>query len=565
MQAEKAAMMGRTNSSRKFTPAHVARRSTVALAMTFALSLTALSTTGCRITEDDVEAWARKKAGPRKLVAVVQHDKYDLPLRVSAGMTLVSMSPRGGRSVGLLGDEEYIGLLEGLEEMPADERAPIIKGMVPGLEKGMAFVPQGDEVDTSFAYKDAAFALLTHGETGLVTDQEVKDRLSAALIEWCKHNFEVRMDDTSQLYGLEQVMRYLRAPGVTGLTELIKPEFKKIREVSKLISELGDQETKKEASKRLVTVAKHVDSDAWIKQKAPAVEAANERSGLKVKEKQFEKQLEAYQEEELLRVFGAMKSIGEKPIVDYLLAYAEDKENPQSRRGAALAGLENNLDRKNEAHAKAMLDLVASDDTPDTMRDVASRRVGELSREQVAERLYSLFDHERWQLRWTVASLLLKMTENKQMDEFMAKLGDVKHMAITEPLSYGKLLGEVKGAKPEALSAKYSAKNYPAPVRLTALGYYYEGGTNLDIPKLEPFKNDSQKVPPCPEDAQQCAWTCTIEGKGGPEAKEVTTVGEFVSYCIIPGLEKRLPENAAPKEAEAKDGEAKKDEPGEKE
>jgi hypothetical protein len=393
----------------------------------------------------------------------------------------------------------------------------------------------------------------------------VKDRLSVALIEWCKHNFDVRMDDTSQLYGMEQVLRYLREPGVKGLTELIKPEFKKIREVSKLISELGDKETKKEASKRMVTVAKHVDSPAWRKQKAPSVEAANERSGLKVKEKQFEKQLEAYQEEELLRVFGAMKSVGEKPIVDYLLAYAENKENPEKRRAAALAGLENNLDRKNEAHARAMLDLVASDDTPDTMRDVASRRVGELSREQVSERLYSLFDHKRWQLRWTVASLLLKMTEEKQMDEFMGKLGAVKHMAITEPLSYGKLLGEVKGGKPEELSAKFSAKSYPAPVRLSALGYYYEGGTKNDLPKLEAFKNDPQMVPDCPEDAQQCAWTCTIQGAKGPEAKEVTTVGEFVTYCVIPGLEKREPEKPEAKEAEAKGGAAKKDEKGKKE
>ncbi len=534
--------MGSTKSSRKYSPSRAARKSTVALCMTFAVSVTALSTTGCRITTDDVEGWAKKKAGPRKLVAVVQHDKYDMPLRVTAGMTLVSMKPRGGRAVGLLGDEEYIGLLEGLEEMSADERAPIIKGMVPELVKGITFVPQGDEVDTSFAYKDAAFALLTHGETGLVTDKEVTEKLKAALIEWAKHNFEARMDDTSQLYGMEQVLRYLRAPGVEGLTELIEPDFKKIREVSKLISELGDKETKQEASKKMVTVAKHVDSQAWIKQKAPSVEAANERSGLKVKEKQFEKQLEAYQEEELLRVFGAMKNIGEKPIVDYLLAYAENKENPEKRRAAALAGLENNLDRKNEVHAKAMLDFISSDETPDTMRDVAARRVGELSREQVAERLYGLFDHKRWQLRWTVASLLLKMTEAKQMDEFMEKLGKVKHMAITEPLSYGKLLAEVKGAKPEELSEKYSAKNYPVPVRLSALGYYYEGGTKEDAAKLEKFKNDSQKVPSCPEDAQQCAWTCTIEGKKGPESKEVTTVGEYVTYCILPGLEKRQPE-----------------------
>lgn len=524
-------------------------RATV-LAWSLLLAGAALSTTGCRITDDDVEAWARKANGPRKLVAVLQHDKYDMPLRVHAGMTLVSMKPRGGKAVGLLGGENYIGLLEGLSEMSAEERAPIVKGMVPGLEKGMLFVPQGDEPDTSFAYKDAAFALLTDGENGLISDPKSRARLDAALIEWCKNDFERRMDDTTQLYGMEQVLRYLRAPGVKDLTGLIQPDFKKIRQLAELIEELGDEETKVDASKRMVAVAKHVDSEAWVKQKAPSVEAANKRSGLTVKPKQFEKQLEQYQEEELLRVFGAMKSIGKKPIVDYLLAYASNKEKPEKQRASALAGLEGHLDRKNEEHAKAMLDFLASDETPDTMRDVAARRVGELSREQVAERLYGLFDHDRWQIRWIVASLLLKMTDEKQIDEFMNRLGKIKHMALTEPLSYGKLLQEVKGAKAEELAQKYAARSYPAPVRLSALGYYYEQGTKADIGKVDPYKSDSQKVPSCPKDAEQCAWECTIQGEKGPELKTVSTVGDFVSYCVIPGMEKREP---APKAAEDSD------------
>src|SRR5690606_31677279 len=153
----------------------------------------------------------------------------------------------------------------------------------------------------------------------------------------------------------------------------------------------------------------------------------------------------------------------------------------EKRRAAALAGLENNLDRKNAAHAQAMLDFVVSDETPDSIRDVAVRRAGELSREQVASRLYSLFDHERWQLRATVASLLLRMTTKKDIDEFMAKLGDVEHMALSEPLTYGPLLKNVSGADPEELVAKYSAPKRPAPVRLTALGYYYANGTKADL------------------------------------------------------------------------------------
>lgn len=501
---------------------------------------------GCRITDDDVAAWSKKASGPRKLVAVLQHDKYPIELRVNAALTLVTMKPRGGRAVGLLGSDEYIGLLDGLAEMDAPERKPIVAGLAPKLVEGIALVPEGDAPDESIAYKDAAYALLTQNDGSLVADDAVKKSLNDALIGWCQHNFVSRMDDTTQLYGMEQVLRHVRGPAVKGLTPLIASDFKKIRELSQLIHELGDDATKLDASKRMVQVAEHVDSPAWIKQKAPTVEAANKASGLVVKPKQFEKQLEAYQEEELLRLFGAMKSVGQKPIVDYLLNYAANKENPEKRRAAALAGLENNLDRKNQAQAKLMLDLLADNDTPDSIRDVASRRVGELSREQVAERLYALFNHDRWKLRWTVATLLLKMTDGKNIGEWMGHLGKIKHMAITEPLTYGPALKDVKGDT-ESMVAKYSAKEQPAPVRLSALGYYYGYGTKADLAKVEPLTSDTQKVPPCPKDAEQCAWSCSVAGKDGPELKEVATVGNFVEYCLVPAMKVREPaETKAP-------------------
>lgn len=510
------------------------------LASSLCIASTSLALSGCRITDDDVAAWARKSAGPRKLVAVLQHDKYPTALRVNAAVTLVTMKPRGGRAVGLLGSDEYIGLLEGLAEMDVSQRTPIIAGMVPKLVEGMALVPQGDEVDESVPYKDAAYALLTHNDAGLVSEEADRKALTDALVSWCQQNFVARMDDTTQLYGVEQVLRFVKAPGVKGLTPLIAADFKKIRELSQLIFELGDEATKLDASKRMVTVAEYVDSPAWIKQKEPTVDAANKASGLNVKPNQFEKQLEAYQEEELLRLFGAMKNIGKKPIVDYLLAYATEKKNPEKRRAAALAGLENNLDRKNAAQAKVILDLLASDDTPDLIRDVASRRVGELSREQVAERLYSLFDHDRWKLRWTVAGLLLRMTDGKTIDEFMSKLGKIKHMAITEPLTYGPLLKGIKG-NTDALVSKYARAGEPAPVRLSALGYYYEYGSKADLAKVEPFISDTQKVPSCAKDAEQCAWSCSVAGKDGPELKEVSTLGNFVEYCLIPAMKVRDP------------------------
>jgi hypothetical protein len=64
---------------------------------------------------------------------VVTHDKYPLELRVEAAMTLVTMKPRGGRSVGLLGGDDFDGLLTALGEMPADQRQIVLSGMVPRL------------------------------------------------------------------------------------------------------------------------------------------------------------------------------------------------------------------------------------------------------------------------------------------------------------------------------------------------------------------------------------------------------------------------------------------------
>src|SRR6187551_2734758 len=44
---------------------------------------------GCRVSSEEIRGWARKASGPRKLVAVVQHEKYGPALRVDAAMTLV--------------------------------------------------------------------------------------------------------------------------------------------------------------------------------------------------------------------------------------------------------------------------------------------------------------------------------------------------------------------------------------------------------------------------------------------------------------------------------------------
>jgi hypothetical protein len=159
-----------------------------------------------------------------------------------------------------------------------------------------------------------------------------------------------------------------------------------------------------------------------------------------------------------------------------------------------------------------------------------------MPREAVVDKLYPLFDNENWKVRWVAAELVLKMSQGEHLDDFMAKLGEAKGMALTEPLRYGALIAQLKGKPPpEEQAAKYAKRGNPVGVRLAALGYYYEKGTPADLPKLQPFVNDSTRVPECSEDAKDCEWKCTVDNA----VKDVSTVGQFVQFCVMPAMEKR--------------------------
>jgi len=171
-----------------------------------------------------------------------------------------------------------------------------------------------------------------------------------------------------------------------------------------------------------------------------------------------------------------------------------------------------------------------------------------MPRKLVVDRLYPMFDAKEWKVRWVAAELILKMSDSSQIDEFMSHLGHAKGMSITEPLRYGQLIGELKKVKVDPLDAinRYSEAKFPAGVRLSALGYYYQGGSKGDLAKVERYASDNEKVPECLPGAKECEWKCTVESGGKSEEKTVATVGDFVSFCIKPALEKRAPSTASP-------------------
>jgi hypothetical protein len=512
------------------------------------LGALAATSTGCRTDSDNIKAWASKSQGPRKLVAVLTHEKYPADLRIEAALTLISMKPRGGRRIGIQGTDEQPGLIDALAQMQPAARTAIVTRLVPKLQEEMLKpLPAAQAgqavVDQTIPYKDAAFALLTHDDGALLTDDALRKGMRNTLATWTATNFAERLDDTSQMFGMEQVLRELKSDGVRSLPDLIAPGAAKIDRISAMIADFGDEATKNKASEKLVSVAKEVNSDTWIKQKAPGVEAANKASKLNPTPDQFKAQLTKFQEEELLRVFSSMKKVGGKPAVAFLLAFAQDKKQDEKRRAAALAALQGNLDKKDAAHALAVLTVAGASDTPDSVRDVALQRVGELPRPLVIEKLYDLFKDPNWKVRWVAAELVLKMSETPQLPEFFEKLSKADNMAITEPLKYGQIIANMKGTPPAAeVAEKYAGSGRPVQQRLTALGYYYTVGNQADLPKIAGYASDRTATPKCKADAKDCDWKCDVQtDKGTSETKEVTTLGDFVEHCVKPAMEKRKP------------------------
>ncbi len=537
---------------------HAAVKTTLAAVFCSTLALQA----GCSTTTDDIHRWGYTKQGPTKLVAVLTHDKYSTELRAEAAMTLIGMKPRGGRPVGITCSEaDCQGLLEALASLNPEQRAPIMQQIIPRLVTEMAKppsqpAPDQPAIDTTYPFKDGAYALLTYADQDLIGDEKLKQDVRAALTAWVMADFANRFDNTSQLSSMQHVLRILGAPGVRGLPSLLVPDGRRIKETSELIAEFGDAETKLAASRALVKIAEDIEGESWRTRKQLYVEGVNKNQGITgLTEAQVKGQVVTFQEEELIRTIQSMKQVGQKPIVDYLLAYAA-REDPTgtltNRRAHALAALQGNLDKNDPAQIEVVLKLAEAPSTPDTIRTVAIQRISEMPRKLVVDRLYTMFKHDSWKVRWLAADLVLRMSDQSQLDEFMTQLSRAdRGMSLSEPVVYGLRIGELKGKeKPEALADKYSGPGYAASVRLSALSYYSKYGTKEQLARVAPYESDGARVPKCTAD--DCEWVCEIKVGDSSEAKEIATVGDFVRHCVKPAMEGRTEADKAKEEAEKK-------------
>jgi len=481
---------------------------------------------GCRTTHSDLQRWASREQGPSKLQAVMRHAKYPLELRVDAALTLVGMKPRRGQQIGL----EL--MTQALSKLGSGERRSIVAAMIPRLTAEIVKPAPAsvEQPDATIPFKDAAYALLTHEGEPLITSPAQRTLVEAALARWAATSFSRRLDDSSQKYGLVQVVHHLGAPGVSALPDLIAPGVGKVEQISALIAEQGDAMTKLVGAQRLVQLAREVDSERGL-ERVRAEGARTRTAAIK------QDQVEQLQTQELVTLFSSMKTLGQPPAVEYLLGFARDRSKPEGRRAAALAALEGHVEQRKGPQLASFFALAQDPQTPAMVRDLALRRMADLPRKEVVGELYRLFKSDDWKTRWLAGELVLKMSDASNLAEFMDELKPVRDLAMTEALRYGALIGELKGPPEIArVVSKYTSRARPIAVRLAALGYYQGHGTRNDIQLLERHEHDTALLPDCKAEAKDCEWQCSIEKGDRLESKPVSTVGEFVSLCALPVL-----------------------------
>jgi hypothetical protein len=508
---------------------------------------------GCAVSESDVARWERTERGPFKLVAVVTHDKYSWQLRIDSALSLIKMPARNGRRMGIpylcdkYTDEDGVEREGALIQLSEDSRKKVVDGMAPEMIKAMGAAPPVKSPDgtmppdETIPYKDAAYAMLSH-EPSLVSDPKTKADLVGALNTWVQTDFENRIENNSQQFGIESIMRFLGAGSVRSLPGLINENSTKVDKIASLVADLGDADTKQKTSDALVTLAKRFDSQTWVDKERPIVSAADAKEGAKVTPAQLEAQIKQYQDQQLTSVFGSMKRVGGRSIIDYCIAYGSDAKNSPERRQAALAAIEGRVDKNNQSDIDHLFAIAKDDNTPDAVRDLAFARLGELPKEIIVPKLYTLFEAKKWKVRWVAATQVLKTMNTKDVPDFMRHLptSASTKMGMTEPISYGSIINNMAppaGApKPKDVINTYLSARELGP-KLTAIASFYSGGKS-DLARVTAFETDPTPVPKCDKD-DDCGWSCDVPkapGSQETDSKTIVTVGDFVRYCVVPSM-----------------------------
>jgi len=290
-------------------------------------------------------------------------------------------------------------LTEALALLSPDERKKVVDGIIPAVLTELKKTPapaapgQPPPVDTSFPFKDAAFAMLTYDKAILIADDQSRKAVTDALIDWSVHDFDRRLDNTAQMFGMEQSCAR-SGPAVKG-SRRSSPSTRRSSIGSPAWCPSWVPATKEAASTKLVELAKYTTSQTWVDKTKPAVEEATAPPRSARRQRNSPPKSPNTRTKRWSRCFASIKKVGTRPAVDLLPGFRGGQKPKRKRRQAAVAALEGRLDRNNAGTSKRSCSRRGGRHARQRARS-RFPAVGEMPREQVIGKLFGLFGAKRW-------------------------------------------------------------------------------------------------------------------------------------------------------------------------
>ena len=472
----------------------------------------------CRVEQADVDTWKGTVKGPGKMVAVLLADKYELPLRSYAALSLVDMERRDVDGV-----SELVSALQGLD---ASTRDQIVDGLVPGLLK-LLDKKEPSDANTQgppprqIRAKDAAVTLIQSASPS----PDSRKALTEGVMRWYVADFDGR--SLAGNYSAEQVVRLLGASAATTLVDALSAELPQqaLIKLAELIGQLGDAATKQRAADKLIAIEAEMQGEpflAWLRKQITeqlgkdAADAARVDKAARLNRDRFIDD----------GVIPAMKFLADQPAVTArLLAIAGNKDPALvDRRTRALQALEGKV---REEHLAALMALALDPASPPPVQDYAFDRVADTRSPKVIPQLWQLVqDGGNQRRRWRAGELVLTLGGDSVLAEFFSKL-PAEPSAGYEPEElegYALRMGQMAPLPTAVASSQLSSPDWWD--RVIALHFFERKGGEQDAVALSKLLDDAA-VP---------------AGKRWPPG---STVGK-VAKQAVDGLRQRLGQGTQP-------------------
>jgi hypothetical protein len=486
--------------------------------------LFAATLAGCKVTDKDVDVWKGTVKGPGKMVAVMLADKYEVPLRASAGLALVDMERQDVDGVAELDHT--------LTQLPPETRDKIVDELTPRLIELMEKPVEGQSTDPNagpptrqIRAKDAAFLLINHAKP------EARVKLTDAVVGWYTKDFNGR--SLSGNYSAEQVVRALGSAAAKRLVDALEAKLPQqaLTKLSELIGQLGSEETKKAAGDKLVQIELEMEGAAflgWLKAQI------QEQMGAAAKDTAKLDKMAAINRDKFIidGALSAMRFLADQPAVANRLVQiaATESADLTDRRVRALQAMEG---KARKEHLDALLALALNPSSPTSVRDYAFDRVGDIRDPRAIPQMWTLVqDSKDQRLRWRAGELVLQIGGPSILGEFISKLpsdAETEYEAA-ELEGYASRMGQMAPLPRQvALGLLESPRWFD---RVIALNFFERKGTAADEAALQKLTESSTPV----------------KGKNWEKSD---TVG-WVAKRALEGLRGRLKESAATAAAAAK-------------